>query len=129
MSIDGEPSPNYYNDIWVPWSLKSPVLLQIAIYTAACYRSELQKIPASQSPISLKLKSKSIEILNGLLRDQRHSTCDEAIAAVVYLITNEWYWGTSQNVQAHIRGLQEMVRLRGGISTEIHPFLKQMIIL
>ncbi|RDL37623.1 uncharacterized protein BP5553_05056 [Venustampulla echinocandica] len=129
VSIDGNPSPNYYNDHWVPWAIKSPVLAQLAIYTASCYQSELQKVPANQSPLALGLKARSIEILNEMLRSEHNSTSDEAIAAVVYLITNEWYWGIQENVQAHMSGLREMVKLRGGVEGDMNRFLRQMIIL
>ncbi|KAH8685837.1 hypothetical protein BGZ60DRAFT_523111 [Tricladium varicosporioides] len=131
ISIDGNPSPNYYNDHWVPWSMKSPILANIAIHTASCYQAEASKISAAQSPIAIRHKLKSIEILNEILKsnDNQRATCDEAIAAVVYFITNEWYWGSLATVQAHLRGLREMVRLRGGIDGVSNLFLQQMVIL
>ena len=129
VSIDGNPSPNYYNDQWIPWAIKSPLLAQLGIYTAACYQAEFQKIPAGQSTVALGYKLKSIELLNEMLRSEEQSTCDEAIAAVVYLITNEWYWGINENVQAHLTGLREMISLRGGLENETNKFLRQMVIL
>lgn len=68
-------------------------------------------------------------MLNEMLRSEENSTRDETIAAVVYLTTNEWYWGINDNVQAHLRGLRQLVDLRGGLESEMNPFLKQMIIL
>ena len=129
VSIDGNPSPNFYNDEWVPSSIKTPLLAQIAIYTASCYQSEARKVPAGKSPVALRHKLKSISLLNETLRDPEKSTCDEAIASVVYLTTNEWYWGFRQNVQAHLSGLKEMVRLRGGIGALDNEFLKKTVLL
>jgi len=129
VSIDGNPSPNYYNDQWIPWAIKSPLLAQLGIYTAACYQAEFQRIPAGLSTVALGYKLKSIELLNEMLRSEEHSTCDEAIAAVVYLITNEWYWGINENVHSHLTGLRSMIALRGGLETAMNPFLRQMIIL
>lgn len=68
-------------------------------------------------------------MLNEMLRSEESSTSDEAIAAVVHLITNEWYWGINENVQAYFSGLRQLVDLRGGIGSDMNPFLKQMIIL
>lgn len=129
VSIDGNPKPNYYNDHWIPWAIKSPVLCQVGVYTAACYQAEVQRIPAGQSTTALGFKLKCIEMLNEMLQSEENSTRDETIAAVVYLTTNEWYWGINDNVQAHLRGLKQLVHLRGGLESEMNPFLKQMIIL
>jgi hypothetical protein len=115
VSIDGNPSPNYYNDHWVQWSVKSPLLAYLGIFTAACYQAEIQKIPPTQSAIVLRYKVKSIELLNEMLSDKDTSTCNEAITGVIYLLINEWYWSNSETVQKHMKGLKEMVKLRGGL--------------
>ncbi|TVY78251.1 hypothetical protein LSUE1_G006779, partial [Lachnellula suecica] len=129
VSIDGDPPANYYNTHWVPRCVKSPLLAQLAIYTASCYQAEFQKIPAGQSTVALGLKLKSIAMLNDMLRSEEQSTCDETICGVVYLITNEWYWGIKENVEAHLRGLRQIVSLRGGLEEDMNPFLRQMIVL
>lgn len=130
VSIDGSPKPNYYNDIWVPWCMKSPLLAYIGIFTASCYQSEAQKIPPPQSAVVLGYKLKVISVLNEMLRAKETSTCTEALAAVTYLITNEWYWSNFENVKAHMKGLKEMVRLRGGLGDlGMSGFLRKMIIL
>jgi hypothetical protein len=69
-------------------------------------------------------------MLNEIIQSQDRSTCDEAVTAVVYFTTNEWYWGRKKNVQAHIGGLREMLRLRGGLEVVgMNVFLRKMIIL
>jgi hypothetical protein len=110
--------------------MKSPLLAYLAIFTASCYQSEAQKIPPSQSAVVLGYKLKSISLLNEMLRNKETSTCSEAITAVTYLVTSEWYWSNYENVQAHMRGLKEMVRLRGGLGDlGMNGFLRKMIIL
>ena len=52
-------------------------------------------------------------MLNEHLRS-KSSTTDVAIAAVTQLILDEWYWGEANDLRAHLRGLREMIRLRGG---------------
>jgi hypothetical protein len=62
------------------------------------------------------------------LRNKETSTILEAMSAVGYIITSEWYWSNYDNVQAHLRGLKEMVRLRGGLG-ELGEFSKKMVLL
>lgn len=50
-----------------------------------------------------------------MLAKPENATCTEAVTGVIYLLVNEWYWNNYENVKAHMRGLKEMVRLRGGI--------------
>jgi hypothetical protein len=52
-------------------------------------------------------------MLNEYLRS-KSSTNDEAITGVMQLILDEWYWGETNNLRAHLRGLREMIRIRGG---------------
>jgi hypothetical protein len=55
---------------------------------------------------------------------------NEALAGVVYFIVNEWYWSCYENVQAHIGGLIQMVRLRGGLDNlGANGFMRKMVIL
>ncbi len=130
FSIDGNVEPNYYNDVWVPWSTKSPLLALFGIFTAACYQAEALKKPPGTSALVLGYKLKTISLLNEMLGNKETATSDETISAVCYLITNEWYWSNYENVQAHFRGLKEMVRLRGGIGDlGMNGFLRKMIIL
>lgn len=120
-------------DTWVPWTMKSPLLAQFAIFTASCYQSEIQRIPPQQSAVVLGYKLKAIGMLNELLRSKDTCLSTEAMTAVNYLTTNEWYWSNFENVQAHLKGLKEIVRLRGGLGAlsedKRNEFQRIMIIL
>lgn len=81
------------------------------MYTSACYLNEtghLDKMAA------MAHKGQAIAMLNEHLRS-RSSTSNEAICAVIQLILDEWYWGETGDLRAHLRGLREMIRLRGGL--------------
>ncbi|KAL2874285.1 hypothetical protein SGCOL_010547 [Colletotrichum sp. CLE4] len=42
---------------------------------------------------------------------------DAAIAGVIQLTVAEWYWGESdQDLRYHLKGLRDMIRLRGGFN-------------
>lgn len=108
--------------------MKSPLLAYFAIFTASCYQSETQKVSPQKSAVVLSYKLKTIELLNAMLRDKDTSTSIEALTAVGYIITSEWYWSNYDSVKAHLKGLKEMVRLRGGLG-EMGVFSRKMIIL
>jgi hypothetical protein len=91
MSIDGNPPPgNYYNDYWVGWAMKSPLLVYLSIFTAACYQAEVQKTVPGHSALVLRYKLKSINLLNKMIANRKTATCNEAITGVLYLIVNDW---------------------------------------
>jgi hypothetical protein len=74
-------------------------------------------------------KVETINKLDEMLRNQATNTFAEMLGAVVYLTTNELYFGSNENVQVHTKGLQELIRMRGGIDGSMNHFLRQMIIL
>lgn len=110
--------------------MKSPLLCNLGIFTAACYQAESHKLLPGKSQIALGYKLEAIAVLNDMLAKRDESRSDEAIAGVVYFIINEWYWSSYENVSAHMAGLREMVRLRGGLGAMgMNEFIKKMIVL
>ena len=90
------------------------MLAQIAIYTAACFLNDT--CPSIVDDTSaMTRKGNVICMLETHLRTTG-STTDEAIAGVMQLILNEWYWGGRKELEAHLGGLREMVRSRGGLA-------------
>lgn len=114
-SLDNDPdvNANAYMRQFIPFCLHSPLLIQTAIYTSSCFMSEVGSI---ESTTAVAHKCRAIEMLTEHLRS-RGSTTDEAIAAVMQLMINEWYWGNSADLNAHLTGLREMIRLRGGFTS------------
>jgi len=66
----------------------------------------------------MKLKGDAINTLNKHLQSQNW-TNDDALAGVVQFVSIEWFFGGPEVVQAHLRGLREMIRLRGGFSNTV----------
>lgn len=90
------------------------MLAQIAIYTAACFLNETCPNVVDDTT-AMTRKGDAICMLETHLRTMG-STTDEAIAGVMQLILNEWYWGGRKELEAHLGGLREMVRSRGGLA-------------
>lgn len=102
----------------------------MGIFTSACYQAEVQKIPPSKSPIVLKYKVKIISMLNEMLTRQSTAVSVEAVVVVIYMMTNEWCWSNYGSAQAHMQGLKQMVKMRGGIEKfGMGDFVRQMILL
>lgn len=118
-ALDGDPDMNTsaYMTKYVPFCLNSPLLIQTAIYTSACFLDEMEgRHNLIDNATAVAHKFRTIRMLNEHL--QTHgSTTDEAISAVMQLMLNEWYWGDVDDLKAHSRGLREMIRLRGGFGS------------
>ncbi|KAB5580746.1 hypothetical protein GE09DRAFT_1083465 [Coniochaeta sp. 2T2.1] len=109
--LDGQPEPdNPFIDEYAPWCFQSPLLAPVALAVSATSLVQLRLMP---SQAAMALKGQAIHTLNAYLRSPASAT-DEAISAVSQLILNDWYFGETRDMQAHLRGLRELVRLRGG---------------
>lgn len=115
-SLDGEPDPasNLYIKHYIPFCLHNPMLAQIAICTAACFLNDTCPSIVDNTT-AMTRKGNAICMLETHLRTTG-STTDEAIAGVMQLILNEWHWGGRKELEAHLGGLREMVRSRGGLA-------------
>ena len=111
-SLDGNPSPSDpIVKSYLPYCIQNPLLLQITLYTSACFLNETGHMPKTTV---MAHKGKAIYMLNERLRSQSHQTDDAVIAGVIQLILDEWYWGDTDDLHEHMRGLREMIRIRGG---------------
>ncbi|KLU85429.1 hypothetical protein MAPG_04455 [Magnaporthiopsis poae ATCC 64411] len=110
-SFDGEPDPdNPFITTYVPWCIQSPLLARTSLYISA--RSLAERGFVDQSS-TMRTKGEAISALNEHLQSEMWIS-DEAMAGVVQFISIEWFFGEPEVVRAHLKGLREMVRLRGG---------------
>ncbi|RSL89902.1 hypothetical protein CEP51_001021 [Fusarium floridanum] len=126
-SVDGNPDPsNAFMKYWVPCCVQDPLLLQIVLFTSSCFLSETGHIPKI---IAMMHKGKVYHLLNSQLRDEASQTSDASVLGVVQMVADSWYWGATADLKAHIRGLKQMIRMRGGLSQlGLHGYLAKMII-
>lgn len=113
-SIDSNPdSANPYIQHYIPFCLRSPLLTRVAICTAAGW---LHVAGMIDTTVAMAHKGQAIALLNEHIKSSLVAG-DEGIAGVVQLIINEWYWGEKQSLHAHMGGLCEMIKVRGGFRT------------
>ncbi|KAK5652432.1 hypothetical protein OQA88_10476 [Cercophora sp. LCS_1] len=110
-SLDGNPdASNPYIKYHVPYCVQSPLLVHVAIYTAACFLSDTGHLDKT---VAMAHKGFAIQMLNDHI-NSTPSPSDEGITGVVQLIIDEWYWGDPNHLHTHLRGLRDMIRIRGG---------------
>ncbi|KAL7952108.1 hypothetical protein V8C42DRAFT_26437 [Trichoderma barbatum] len=112
-SIDGNPDPeSRFMKHWVPLSIKDPLLLQIVLYTAVCFLKETGRVPKM---LVWAYKGVVHRMLNEHLSSTRMQTGDAAIMGAAQMVMDSWYWGTTEELRAHMSGLKTMIRMRGGL--------------
>lgn len=112
-SIDGNPDPeSRFMKHWVPLSIKDPLLLQIVLYTAVCFLKETGRVPKM---LVWAYKGVVHRMLNEHLSSTRTQTGDAAIMGAAQMVMDSWYWGTTEELRAHMAGLKTMIRMRGGL--------------
>jgi hypothetical protein len=95
------------------------------MYSAACFLNETGQLDRQ---MTIAHKSQAIRMLNETLRTDA-GTNDEGVAACTQLILNEWYWGGGTDLGAHLRGLRELIAIRGGLrSLGLHGIIAKMAI-
>lgn len=127
VSIDGCPDPeNRFMRHWVPFTISDPLLLQIVLFTAACFLSEWGSIPQD---VVLAHKHRVYRRLNAAIATPEVQSSDAAILALAQIVVDSWYWGGSKDLLTHIKGLKTMIRMRGGLQKlGMQGFLSKLII-
>lgn len=128
VSVDGNPDPNNaFMKYWVPCCVQDPLLLQIVLFTSACFFSETGHIPKT---LAMMHKGRVYHMLNEQLQHEATMTSDTSILGVAQMVIDSWYWGATADLKAHIRGLKQMIRLRGGLDKlGLHGFLSKTVII
>lgn len=124
-SLDGVPDPDnpFVND-FLPWALSSEILGPVTLLIGASSLSVTFNLNTYQKSV---LKGRAIELVNTYLR--RGDISDAVISSVVQLLVNEWYQGEISDLLTHLKGLREIIRLRGGFNNLDKPLLNGTSIL
>ncbi|KAM0347442.1 hypothetical protein ACHAPU_004963 [Fusarium lateritium] len=116
-AVDGNPHPtNEFMKAWIPCTVQDPLLLQIVLFTSSCFLSETGHMSKSLQNLH---KSRVFWMLNSQLKDindKKAPMTDNLILGVVQMIADSWYWGGTDDLQYHLRGLKVMLITRGGLN-------------
>ncbi|EGX90318.1 hypothetical protein CCM_06736 [Cordyceps militaris CM01] len=125
--VDGAPNPtNRFMKHWVPLSIKSPLNLQIILYTSACFLNETGQVPKM---VVWAHKSAVHKLINEHIAKVGKNLSDEVIMGTAQMVLDSWYWGTTEEMHAHMLGLKSMIKIRGGFQTlGMQGFLAKTVI-
>ncbi|KAH8891632.1 hypothetical protein GQ53DRAFT_648249, partial [Thozetella sp. PMI_491] len=105
---------NAYLHSFIPFSLQEPVLAEISIYMASCFLITTGKLDRSGF---IQAKCRALQQLNEMLASKVYATSDTAVVAVAKMIFADLCYGEVEYTSMHLRGLREMIRIRGGLSS------------
>jgi hypothetical protein len=127
-SISGTPDPdNPLMRHWVPFIIQDPLLIQVVMFTSACFLNETGHLPKT---VVAAYRGLVFQSLNENLRSKANQVTDAAIHGVSELVLDEWYWGATKDLHAHMKGLKTMVTMRGGFQNlGMHGFISKMILM
>lgn len=127
-SIDGNDPPPAFNDKWLPFMIQSPIAGYIAILTSSYFQATARQIEWTKSVDVMGARVKLITLINTYLTSQQTALNDEAISTVMSLAYNELVYADERSSLAHMRGLQEMIKTRGGLKSIEFRTLREMLI-
>lgn len=112
-SLDGSPRPNNrFMKHWIPYSIQDPLVLHVVLCSTASFLNETGRVPKAM----LFLHRQTVmRMLNDQLANPHLCTNDSAMLAVAQMILTSWYWGSTQELHAHMAGFRKMILLRGGV--------------
>ncbi|KJZ72494.1 hypothetical protein HIM_08163 [Hirsutella minnesotensis 3608] len=112
-SLDGSPRPNNrFMKHWVPVSIQDPLVLHVVLCATASFLNETGRVPKTM----LYLHRQTVmRMLNDQLANPHLCTNDSVMLAVAQMILTSWYWGSTEELHAHMAGFKRMVELRGSM--------------
>ncbi|KND87600.1 hypothetical protein TOPH_07711 [Tolypocladium ophioglossoides CBS 100239] len=112
-SLDGSPRPNNrFMKHWIPYSIQDPLVLHVVLCSTASFLHETGRVPK----VMLLLHRATVtRLLNEHIGDPQLCINDSAMLAVAQLILTSWYWGSTQELHAHMSGFKRMIEMRGSI--------------
>ncbi|KAH8878701.1 hypothetical protein GQ53DRAFT_850069 [Thozetella sp. PMI_491] len=102
-----------YEDQFIPFASQSPLLAPIATYTGACLLHRSRQV---DQRVLLYTNSLAVQTLSKEVASQASSPSDEVISAVILLVSTDLCHDNTEHIRMHLKGVREMLRLRGGIS-------------
>lgn len=109
-----------------------PILLTAAILIATRIQVEPRRLQLTDSEYVyvLNLRAFLVRSINAALYDPRRAISDQLLMTVGLLASHEAKCGNLEEYDVHMRGLVQMVKLRGGfpLAGEAYPGIEQVLI-
>ncbi|EPE34913.1 hypothetical protein GLAREA_10608 [Glarea lozoyensis ATCC 20868] len=126
-SIDGTDPPEKFMAQWIPFMIQSPMVVYLCILSAAYCQAAASGIDVEKSVDVVTTKVKLITMINEHITTSSRGVDDGAIAAVMSLAYNELVYSDTRSTNAHMTGVRDMLKCRGGIESIQVPVLRMML--
>ncbi|USW48642.1 Putative fungal transcription factor [Septoria linicola] len=126
--IDGPASKGLLRKVWFPMCMTSPATMYAVILMAASHYCVMNPHKASLFDL-LALKARALSEINVELRRSDAGISDAVVGAVAKMAAYEAIFGDPDTFAAHMKGLQMMLKVKGGLSTlGLNGLLERMLV-
>ena len=126
--IDGPNERGLLRRIWFPLAMTEAATMYAVLLMAASHYCIVNPSRAALIDL-LHLKARALSEINAALADPKRAITDSMIGAVMKMAAYEAIFGDSAVFNAHMRGLQMMLKIRGGLSTlGLNGLLERMLV-
>ncbi|KAH9207781.1 hypothetical protein DL95DRAFT_482314, partial [Leptodontidium sp. 2 PMI_412] len=120
-TIDGKDPPVAFNEKFISGIIQSPLAVNLTLLSSSCYQAAARGLEVEKCAEAITIEGRIISLIVNYIERNNKEIRDDAILT--------WYWGEEHRVWAHMKGLKEMLRLRGGIENmTIDLWLRRQII-
>ncbi|KUJ13091.1 uncharacterized protein LY89DRAFT_756462 [Mollisia scopiformis] len=123
-SVDGSTTSALFRREMLPWMIQSPLMPHIAILMASASQTAEPTSLIVKPSEMIAIKSQVLGLINDFLKQDFTLVGGEALRAVIHL----WWWGTTSSLWAHMAGIKQMIKLRGGFQAMNDPVLQQVFL-
>ncbi|CZR68073.1 uncharacterized protein PAC_17972 [Phialocephala subalpina] len=127
-SVDGSNTPALFIREILPWTIQSPLMPHIAILMSSTSQTAEPNLQVAKASETFAIKSQVLALINEYLKQDFALISTEALRAVIHLVVMEWWWGTSSSLWAHMKGVRQMIKLKGGFPYLNDPVLQQVLL-
>lgn len=126
--LDGPNAKGLLRRCWFPLAMTEAATMYAVLLMAASHFAVVN--PAQGALIDLlALKARALSEINAALAHPRRAVSDALIGAVAKMAAYEAIFGDSDVFAAHMRGLQMMLKMRGGLgSLGLDGLLERMLV-
>jgi hypothetical protein len=126
--LDGPNAKGLLRRIWFPLAMTEAATMYAVLLMAASHYCIVNPSKAALIDL-LHLKARALSEINAALANPKRAITDSMIGAVMKMAAYEAVFGDSAVFNAHMKGLQMMLKIRGGLSTlGLNGLLERMLV-
>lgn len=123
--------PRYGYTTMITGVAQDPAFVAVAALISAGHILSIRNSPMSQVVAQGvgRLRSLVLNTINTALRDPKRACSDPLLCAVLIMATHEGLQGSTQSYHIHMKGLVQMINMRGGLDgvNDVQPFVSSLI--